>query len=135
MSGYVGQSAEAPAEAGWTDTGDLVEMAGDRVRFLARESDVINVGGAKVGPIALEDALRASPGIAELRVYGKRSSLVGAFVAVDLVLAPGAQEATAKAGLLELAKAKLRSHEIPRLIRIVPELKRTASGKIIRGLE
>ena len=44
-------------DEGYFDTGDLVEVDGDWIRFLGRESDIINVGGSKVHPAEVENVL------------------------------------------------------------------------------
>jgi acyl-CoA synthetase (AMP-forming)/AMP-acid ligase II len=51
MSGYLDNSSPSPLEGEWIKTGDLVEQSGDRVLFLGRKSEVINVGGVKVHPL------------------------------------------------------------------------------------
>ncbi|WP_333835403.1 class I adenylate-forming enzyme family protein, partial [Rubrimonas sp.] len=56
MLGYL--NAPSPfTEDGWQRTGDRVEVEGDRLRILGRDSDLINVGGQKVFPAEIEDAL------------------------------------------------------------------------------
>ena len=57
MLGYL--NAPSPfKEDGWFQTGDLVEQKGEFIRVLARESDLINVGGEKVYPSEVEGPRR-----------------------------------------------------------------------------
>jgi len=72
----------------WFPTGDLVRIDGDRVHFVARKTDIINVGGNKVFPMDVERVLREVSGVADVRVYPAPSSLVGEVVAADVVAAP-----------------------------------------------
>ncbi|MBE3064786.1 MAG: long-chain fatty acid--CoA ligase, partial [Spirochaetes bacterium] len=56
MLGYL--NAPSPFDsAGYFDTGDRVEVDGEWLRILGRESEIINVGGSKVYPAEVEDAL------------------------------------------------------------------------------
>src|SRR5690606_7032934 len=55
---------------GWIRTGDLARIdAGGYVFLTGRQDDVINVGGAKVHPGAVEEALSAYPGVAEAAAF------------------------------------------------------------------
>ncbi len=118
--------------SGWRGTGDQVEVVGDRILFRGRRSEVINVGGVKVHPFAVEERVLAVPGVDIARVFGRPNRLSGAIVAVEAVLAPGFDEELVKNQIRE-ACADLPSAFRPRSIRIVDELK-TAGNKIARGM-
>lgn len=118
--------------SGWRGTGDQVEVVGDRILFRGRRSEVINVGGVKVHPFAVEERVLAVPGVDIARVFGRPNRLSGAIVAVEAVLAPGFEEELVKNQIRE-ACADLPSAFRPRSIRIVDELK-TAGNKIARGM-
>jgi acyl-coenzyme A synthetase/AMP-(fatty) acid ligase len=132
MLGYDGQSALRDQAEGWFPTGDLVEIHGDRVLFRGRNSDVINVGGRKVMPADVEAVLRSIPGVVEVRVYARRSSLAGQLVAADLVLAEGVDTAQVTASAERVAREKLAAHQVPRSINIVAEITRSEVFKILR---
>ena len=73
-TGMLGYYGEPPIEAdGWRATGDLVEIAGDRIVFRGRTWEIINVGGIKVHPLPIEELVSAVPGVAMARVYGRRT--------------------------------------------------------------
>jgi acyl-CoA synthetase (AMP-forming)/AMP-acid ligase II len=118
---------------GWMATGDLVELSGDRVIFKGRKSDVINVGGRKVSPLKVEGTLRGLPGILDVRVYGKKSSLTGHLVAADVVVEPGVSEATIGAELRQAASRTLQSYEVPRIIRVVQKMVFNEALKTVRS--
>ena len=60
---YLGADAPALSDAdGFVDTGDIVELRGDRYHFVGRRGGIINVGGAKVHPEEVEAALNAHAG-------------------------------------------------------------------------
>jgi acyl-CoA synthetase (AMP-forming)/AMP-acid ligase II len=48
---YVGKQAAPLADAdGFVDTGDMVELRGDRYYFIGRRAGIINIGSLKVHP-------------------------------------------------------------------------------------
>ena len=49
-SRYIGAEAALPDEDGFVDTGDMVELRGDRYVFAGRRGGIINIGGLKVHP-------------------------------------------------------------------------------------
>jgi long-chain acyl-CoA synthetase len=59
-------------EDGWLNTGDRVEQDGDYIRILGRASEIINVGGQKVYPVAVESELQSIDNVAEASVFGKK---------------------------------------------------------------
>ncbi len=75
--------------AEWLPTGDLIERVGDRCFFAGRRNDVINVGGNKVQPVRVEKVIQAIPGVRDVRVFSRSSSLVGQMVACEFVPEPG----------------------------------------------
>ena len=132
MLGYDGRAALRDQSEGWFATGDLVEVQRDRVLFRGRNSDVINVGGRKVMPADVEAVLRSIPGVAEVRVYGRKSSLAGQLVAADLVLTAGANAEKIKTEAERAAREKLAPYQVPRTINVVPEIARSEVFKILR---
>ena len=75
--------------ADWYPTGDIVEVISEeplRFKIQHRANDLINVGGYKVNPSEVEEALRALSGIQETRVYAQKNSIVGNLVCCDVVV-------------------------------------------------
>ena len=56
MVGYL-NAPDPIDEEGWMCTGDQVEVEGEYIRFLGRNSEIINVGGKKVFPSEVESVL------------------------------------------------------------------------------
>ena len=84
------ETAEADESGtGWFATGDLVERVGDRCFFVGRRDDLINVGGNKVQPVRVEQVIQEIPGVRDVRVFARSSSLVGQMVACEYVTEPG----------------------------------------------
>ena len=65
MLGYYDE--EPVPDDGWRPTGDLVELVGDRIHFLGRAIEIINVGGVKVHPLPIEERVAGARGRARPR--------------------------------------------------------------------
>lgn len=132
MSRYDRAEALCSLGQGWFPTGDLVRVVDDRVMFVGRKTDMINVGGNKVYPVEVESVVRSVPGVADTRVYGETSSIVGELVKCDLVVETGFTAAEVEKAVRAKTLADLAAHQRPRLISIVEEIPRTAAGKAKR---
>jgi len=79
MVGYL--NAPNPFDQdGWMCTGDQVEVRGEYLRILGRESEVINVGGRKVFPVEVETVLLQDENISEATVFGTKHPVMGQVV-------------------------------------------------------
>jgi acyl-CoA synthetase (AMP-forming)/AMP-acid ligase II len=122
----------AKGKPDWRATGDQVEQVGDRCFFVGRRSDHINVGGNKVQPLRVEQVIQSVPGIRDVRVFGRRSSLVGEMVACEFVAEPGFDPEAVKQALQNACRERLDAHERPRLVQSVPVIALSSAGKKIR---
>jgi len=116
-------------------TGDLVEIVGDRAFFVGRRTDMINVGGNKVFPFEVERVIRVVPGVADVRVYGRRSSIAGELVACEVIASEGVQRSALREAIIAVCRAELADFQRPRLIEFVPAIALEDSGKTSRRLE
>jgi acyl-coenzyme A synthetase/AMP-(fatty) acid ligase len=140
--GYLGEGAEALRGAdGSVDTGDLVELRAGRYHFMGRRGGVINVGGLKVYPEEVEAVINAHPWVRMSLVKARRNPITGSVVAADIVLAdeangqgarPAAEVVTRE--VAARCRQTLDAHKVPTMIRIVPALEVSASGKLVRPL-
>jgi acyl-CoA synthetase (AMP-forming)/AMP-acid ligase II len=135
MLGYEGSPAEPPGAGDWIATGDRVERRGERIVFLGRTTDLVNVGGHKVWPADVEAVLRAVPGVAEVRVYGKRSSLTGQVLVADLVAAPGVPPDQVRQAAGRHAREHLPEPQVPRILRLVERIETSDAFKLSRRTE
>ena len=120
---------------GWYRTGDMVELRGDRVHFVGRANDIINVGGNKVHPLVVEQTVRMLPSVSDVRVYGRASSVTGQIVACEIVLADGYDPDLVRREVARYCRDKLTAAQVPRLIEIVPSIAITSTGKRVRACE
>ena len=117
----------------WFATGDLVEVNADRCVFVGRKSDCINVGGAKVYPLEVEAVIRTVPGVREVLVKGRKSSIVGELVIADVVLDEGADPVAARRSILSECRLRLAPYKAPAIVQFKPCIAVNASSKVVRG--
>ncbi|WP_354697389.1 2-succinylbenzoate--CoA ligase [Paraconexibacter sp. AEG42_29] len=132
MLGYQGQ--DAAAGDGWHATGDLVEERDGRLHFVGRTVEIINVGGAKIHPLPLEELIASVPGVAAAVVYGRPNAITGQIVAADVVLDDGADGDAVLAGV-RAACADQPAAGRPRRIRIVEALEVRGNKTVRTALE
>ena len=71
---------------GFVDTGDMLELRGDRYYFVGRRDGVINVGGLKVHPEEVEAVINRHPQVQDVAGAARKSPITGALVVADVVL-------------------------------------------------
>lgn len=118
----------------WIATGDKYYQDEDGYFwYCGRSDDMLKVGGIWVSPVEVENTLVGHPAVLEAAVVGKEDTdkLVKpmAFVVLkDTYAASPELEADLKA----FVKDKIAPYKYPRWIEFVPELPKTATGKIQR---
>jgi acyl-CoA synthetase (AMP-forming)/AMP-acid ligase II len=132
MEGYELDGAVVAHSGQSYPTGDLVEVVDDRAYFVGRRTDVINVGGNKVRPIEVERVLRDVSGVADARVFGRRSTIAGELVACQIVPLAGADTVLLRQRIVTSCLARLAAYQRPRLIDFVTEIALEDSGKVSR---
>jgi acyl-CoA synthetase (AMP-forming)/AMP-acid ligase II len=120
LAGGVFRSADLAAVAA---CGELV--------LIGRADDLINVGGKKVHPREIEAVLRAMPGVREAFVLGvpaagDERTVVRAFIACD-------PASISYAAVSTWCRERLAGHKVPRSIVRLPEIPKTARGKVDRA--
>jgi len=137
---YLGSGAEPlRGEDGFVDTGDRVEERAGRYYFMGRRGGVINVGGLKVHPEEVEAVINAHPWVRMSLVRARRNPITGAVVTAEVVVndPSGLRGAPPNADILtreltERCRRSLEPHKVPAMIRIVPTLEVSPSGKLVR---
>src|SRR6202035_2713595 len=78
---YVGRHAAALTNNDrLVDTGDMLELRGDRYQFVGRRGGIINIGGLKVHPEEIEAVINRHPEVRMSRARSRRSPITGAIV-------------------------------------------------------
>lgn len=121
-------------EGRWLRTGDKFTQDSDGYFWYAgRSDDMLKVGGQWVSPVEVENALLQHPDVQECGVIGREDhdSLVKPMAFV--VLRPGVDGSPARGTELEqFVRTQLADYKRPRWVAFVPELPKTATGKIQR---
>lgn len=112
-------------------TGDVGFMTEDGWFFLVdRKKDMINASGYKVWPREVEDVLYTHPAVREAAVVGVADDYRGETVRAFVSLVDG--ESATPEELIEFAKSQMAAYKYPREVRILEELPKTVTGKILR---
>lgn len=115
---------------GWFRTTDLGVVAPDgSLSVLGRADFMINTGGVKVAPSAVEAVLSAQPGVAEVCVVGLESAEWGQMVAAAVV---PSEPAPSVDSLRAAVRARLGGPATPKVVRFVSSLPLQGPGKIDR---
>ena len=115
---------------GWVVTGDRYQVRDGRYTHLGRDDDMLRVGAQWVSPLEVESVLAAHPGVLECAVVGRADR--DGLTRPCAYIVPKAESAGLAAELLERCAQQLPHHKRPRWVEVVPELPKTATGKIQR---
>lgn len=121
--------SRATFQGDWTRTGDKYERRADgRLVYCGRTDDMFKVSGIWVAPFEVEQALVAHPAVLEAAVVAHRDAdgleKPRAFVVLKSPVDEGE--------LREFVKDRIGKWKYPRWIEVVPDLPKTATGKIQR---
>jgi benzoate-CoA ligase family protein len=136
FAGYWGQPEQTHRafDGEWMRTGDLVRVIEGRLVHEGRLDDLMKLGGIWVAPAEIEEFLTGQTGVAEAAVVADDAgdgvpALVAYVVLDDEVNVTGAERR-----LQTACRRALASFKVPRAVRVVPALPRTATGKVRRHL-
>jgi len=118
---------------GFVNTGDVVEIEGDRVLFLGRDSGAINVGGNKVHPEEVESVILQHPEIELCRVKGQKNPIMGSLVVAEVLTKSEMLDfKSLKVQLSKLCKEQLESFKVPFKFVKVDVIETSSAGKVVR---
>lgn len=133
MQGYLNKP-EATASAlkgGWYHTGDLARMdASGFLTITGRLKELIIRGGQNIAPAEVEETIVQMPGVRECAVVGVAHETLGEAPVAFIVAEPGAR--VDLDAVREFCRDRLSAYKLPSAVRVVAEIPRTGSGKIIR---
>lgn len=118
----------------WLDTGDKYYEDDDGYFWHAgRSDDMLKVGGIWVSPVEVESTLCAHPSVLECAVVGVEDDSELVKPKAFVILKDGvAGDDVLSAELIEHCVQHMAAYKRPRWIEFVPELPKTATGKIQR---
>ncbi|MDO8905261.1 benzoate-CoA ligase family protein [Hydrogenophaga sp.] len=115
----------------WTKSGDKYTRDPDGYyTYAGRNDDMLKVSGIYVSPFEVEATLVQHPAVLEAAVIGKDDEEGLTKTKAFVVLRAGAQATEAE--LQAFVKEKLAPYKYPRFIEFLPDLPKTATGKIQR---
>jgi long-chain acyl-CoA synthetase len=125
------EATEHALGGGELRTGDVGLMDAEGWFYIVdRLKDQINASGFKVWPREVEDVLYGHPAVREVAVVGVPDEYRGETVKAFVSLKAGARIEADE--LIAYARERLAAYKYPRLVELIDELPKTASGKILR---
>ncbi|HYB40384.1 MAG TPA: AMP-binding protein, partial [Candidatus Methylomirabilis sp.] len=118
----------------WIHTGDKYYQDADGYFwYCGRGDDMLKVGGIWVSPIEVENTLVGHPAVLEAAVVGREDTDRLVKPVAYVVLKEGqVASAALDAELKSFVKNRIAPYKYPRWIEFVPDLPKTATGKIQR---
>ncbi|RXJ00301.1 long-chain fatty acid--CoA ligase [Anaerobacillus alkaliphilus] len=117
----------ATIKNGWLYTGDLGKYDEDGYFYIVgRKKDMIITGGENVFPLEVEHVIAEHDLVTEVAVVGVADEKWGEIVTAFIVPKGGLTEAE----VLTYCRTYLGSYKVPKVIRFVSQLPKTAVGKI-----
>ncbi|MFC1433752.1 class I adenylate-forming enzyme family protein [Streptacidiphilus sp. N1-3] len=128
QSPYLGTTDPSRWSDGWLHTrdGGTVDPDSGLVRVLGRRDSQVSIGGLKVDLTEVEHTLAALPEVAAAVV------VFGTSIEAYVVPRETGADAQVEARLTEQLTERLAAYKRPRLLHLVDQLPRTATGKLVR---
>lgn len=120
MLGYL-NAPDPFTDDGWFRTGDAVEVDGEYLRILGRESETINVGGEKVHPAEVEGVLQTLEGVEDVAVSAESHPLTGQIVKARVKLARDEPLPEFRRRMRAWCRDRLARFKIPQKVVLVRE--------------
>lgn len=129
----LGKSDSFKLDGEYYHTGDLIEWVNKdecSFRFKSRKNELVNVGGYKVNPEEVEEAINMLDGVRQSLVYGKANSILGNILIAEVQLEKGVEISDIE--IRDRLKNRLQDFKIPRKIKFVNAFTLTRTGKLKR---
>jgi acyl-CoA synthetase (AMP-forming)/AMP-acid ligase II len=133
MAGYHNKPEETrnALRAGWYHTGDLAKCDENGfVTITGRLKELIIRGGQNIAPAEIEEVVNSFAAVLDSAVVGIPHEHLGEVPALFVV--PRPQQAIENEALLAHCRRHLSAYKVPHVVRLIAEIPRTGSGKIIR---
>ncbi|MFT5422415.1 MAG: long-chain acyl-CoA synthetase [Phycisphaerales bacterium] len=134
MKGYYKlpeETAKAIEPDGFLHTGDMARIDSDgHVHITGRIKEMLIVGGENVFPREIEEVIDSHPAVSACGVVGRPDDARGE-VPIAFV-EPMEGETIDTQEVLNLCREKLSGYKVPKQIRVIDQLPRNPTGKILR---
>jgi long-chain acyl-CoA synthetase len=135
MKGYYhlpDETGDVMTGDGCFKTGDLGCVDADGYLYITgRKKEMIIIAGEKASPREIEDVLLRHPAVADAAVVGKKDASRGEVVVAFVIPKEGQQINVGE--LRDFARDQgLAQWKVPREVRVVPDLPRSPTGKVLK---
>jgi acetyl-CoA synthetase len=115
--------------------GDVVLVDSDGLWYMrGRADDIIKVSGHRIGTAEIEAAAASHPAVAEAVAVGKPDDVKGESIVVCIVVKDGCKADGLQNEIIKKVEESIGRFARPEEVRIVPELPKTRTGKLVRRL-
>ena len=132
MKGYYKDSQETKEalKNGWLHTGDLAKKDKDGfITIVAREKEIIKVGGKRVSPKEIEEVILSVPEVVDCTIKSVDDEIQGEALKAIVVIDNFKEKEHIKDQILQQCKKKLVLYKIPREFVFKRVMKVKSSGK------
>lgn len=120
MLGYL--NADAPFDdEGYFNTQDIVEIDGDYIRILGRQSEIINVAGEKVYPAEIEGVLCQVAKVLDVVIMPEKNPVTGMSIKALICHEKDCDVAELRRQIIRYAKENLEGYKQPMLYNFTQE--------------
>jgi acyl-CoA synthetase (AMP-forming)/AMP-acid ligase II len=129
VSGYFGDTPDPEFRGGWFYPGDIGSVTADNILIISgRKKTIIDVGGDKISPQAVEAVLLTFPGVTHAAAFSRLNAL-----GLEEVWAAVSGRADLSADSLRaFCATRLAQPFVPARIALVDDMPRNAAGKVDR---
>ncbi len=125
------EKAKEAMRGGWFHMGDLGRLDEDgHLYIVGRVEDLIISGGDKILAPEVEDLIQNHPKVQQCAVIGLPDKVLGKVVTAVVTPQPGEQ--IDEKEIIEYCKGKIADFKIPKRVKIVDAIPRTATGKVLK---
>lgn len=125
------EQTAATVTDGWVHTGDAAYLDEEGYVYLKdRIKDMVVSGGENIYPVEVENALSKHDAIVDVAVIGVPNEQFGEALLAIAVLKPGASLSVEE--MIEYCRDQIAGYKIPRQLKLIDELPRNASGKVLK---
>jgi acyl-CoA synthetase (AMP-forming)/AMP-acid ligase II len=135
MLGYYNlpEATAANLTDGWVHTGDAGYLdEGGYLYLKDRIKDMVVSGAENIYPVEVENAVAKHEAVADVAVIGVPDDKFGEALLAFVVTRPGMTLTVEE--LIEFCREKIAGYKIPRQLKVVDELPRNPSGKILKKI-
>jgi len=138
MKGYLGdeEDSKKTLHGGWLHTGDLAYKDEEGYFYLtARKKEIIKVGGKRISPKEVEEAIVSIPGVVDCSISAIFDDYLGEAIKAEIVLTEANNPDINESFIKQYCADHLAPEKVPHVIQFNKTLEIAATGKKVKGLK